>query len=84
VAVPTFSVLEELDARLGPKYVTEPRPFAGPVPPAVATHADAPGRFTYLGVLIALGGVLLVLAAATQRSGRSGWLSSRRERQVET
>jgi hypothetical protein len=83
VVVPSFSVSDELDARLGPKYVSQRRPFA-PAPPAVATPADAPSRFPLVGVLIMLGGVLLVVAVATRRGARSGWLSSRRGRQVET
>jgi hypothetical protein len=83
LVVPTFSVRDELDARLGPKYVSQRRPFA-PAPPAVATPGDAPSGFPFAGLLIALGGVLLVFAVATRRRARSGWLSSRRGRQVET
>jgi len=66
VAPLTFSVTDELDARLGPKYVPLRQPPVAGTPPAAAVRGGSPSRLPFRLVLIALTVVLLALVLAAR------------------
>jgi hypothetical protein len=66
VAPLTFSVTDELDARLGPKYVPLPQPPVAGTPPVAAVRGGSPSKLPFRLVLIAPTVVLLALVVVAR------------------
>jgi|1186.fasta_scaffold21586_2 hypothetical protein len=62
-----FTVGDELDARVGPKYVALPHPPDVGAPDAPAAEADPTSGFPYWSVLLPLAAALAVVAVLLAR-----------------